>query len=422
MKINNINQNLIYMIFIISIILLLYTGCTNTKFESQFQSQNIDYKNINKSYMMGRAYDYNIKLIEYNDLIDFNEINNIFTKGTSEIEKKIFFNNKKVIFKNNIIIKNETIYVELNDLSLNFNLNFDSKCKVYDKNNIGISKEDSFYYINEDQISNKEKNMLINNGMSLISFILSKDEFSFEFALNSSKVLKKGLEESRIKTIPSISILVKKSNKALIYLPLIDTLDLFGYNVNEDTKLNNIEIQDTKNRKTMSWQDIYIYILELLELNISFSLYDFTNDGIPELLLETSDIMNSLFDESNFGNIYTPAYYPYFDIKSYVCYWFNPETKLFERQFVRCVGYEPQNNLALIKFPDSTISSEFYKWNNKEQCFVNISDEIMNNYNFVELMNNSREFKAYTLEELKNEKKNLKDLVYFYSKYFINEN
>lgn len=330
---------------------------------------------------------YGLDLVDYKNLLDnkkFKKVNTIKSNLLSHTEKKFIYNEKQIEFKNEVLLKNNVIFVELEDIKNIFDIDY--LCGIYYQT-----------YITQ-------------NGETKMSVFLKKNEYSCEFMINSNIVLNIGLSSVNTSTISESPFLLKKLNKQLIYLPLFDVLSSFEY-INENID-NDVKIIDKNNRKNMSWQEIFISVIK--KENCEFSLYDFTGDKIPELLFKTSKDIDYLFERASFENNYRISdygnKYPY----PYVCYHFNQETKTLERQFVRCIGYEEVENIALIQVPQIQVGDYYYKWNKEKGYFIDISLNIDKS----KIRKNAKKFISYNTKE----KIKIEDLVYKYLEYFNNYN
>lgn len=305
-----------------------------------------------------------IKFINYSGLKNNKYIKKKYTtEGIEKVEKSIIYNNNKAEFKNSLLLKNDVIYIEINDVSEAFNLDFDSKCRVYDYETIRVLDNGK---IEENYSENTE--FLNSASMALIGLILRKNEVSYEFGINTNIIYVNDFSGGGMSKMKESTFIIKNKGKALFYIPLYDVLKLFNYNIISDEKSNNILISNNDNRKDMTWKEIYT---EAIKINQGdFSLHDFTEDGIPELLFRVSNDFEMIFDYGNFKYNHIATEYPYDDIP-YVCYYLNKETNLLERQFVYCIGYNEQCNLAVIKFPIRNYTNLFYyMWDNQKGYFI----------------------------------------------------
>lgn len=405
-----------FLIFIIILSVFLYykTLCLE-------HSSNYDLEEIIDGY--GNVYAYNI---EYNKLIECDKIKKSFyTKDKlKEFKSNIEFSGMKINFKNLILVKNDVVFIELNDISNTFQMEFDSKCKIY--KNVYTSASGTMKKLNKDARKVLGYDIVISSS-------LQKNELSIEFTPNSKSIIKNGLiiSEDNLSISPFI---INNNNIALIYVPLCDILDMFNYSfeVNEN---GDIIIQDNS-RKHITWKEILVNILADLQKEdsfISFSLCDFTNDNIPELLIELDDGYSYDYpypkimypkEELGFFHIYEIAEYPYhFMSEPYICYYFNEQTKIWEDKLERCVGYDNKSEIVLVQQTAQDYDTIHYKWDKEKKCFIDISTIIENEIvdiddKKVEIIKNAKKFKTFSLQDIRNKKININQMINEYPKSF----
>ncbi len=294
----------------------------------------------------------NSKEINIPDNYNYQDINELKLNKTAFKNE----NNDNIDFENIVYIKNNVIFTEIGDLA---------KCLGFD------------YKYNNNAASSTLVMEKYNKKISY-TFSNEKSNDSQYFYVNIPGTV------TYLKTSESPFLL----NNSLVYVPIEDIVRFYNFTL-ESNKNNDIVIRDNDSRKEannkvifdenieykgisisksgLSWKEIYINtIKDFIEIEIPvqdklmeslnypcygatfdsvnpdkmypyyenegylcyFSLHDFNNDGVPEILFSNGYMEGNYFDEIPMN-----------------CYWFNNDSKEFVLVLENCVGYDEDNTI-----------------------------------------------------------------------------
>lgn len=333
--------------------------------------------------------------IDYHQLIKYKKIKGLFNEinpnDMKEYNFDIYYNDNIIKLNNKVYIKDNIVCMELEDFCREFNIDFNSKIRVYTM--IYLSPDatevkrvfDHKYLIPEMKLEHSREGIELENEDTSIdgynpcvSAILEKNETSIEVIYNISGILKNGIKADII-GIPVAPFFLKDNNRALFYIPISHILKELGYNVDFELNTQMLKINHNDERRNMRWQDIYIEAIKSNHVE-DFSLCDINNDGIPELLLPAADSYGYPYNNERKDLLYLDDIsYSYslkpisYFSKPYNGFWLNPNTNLLEEKILFCIKYDKNSNVVLTQHENHFY--EYSKWEENKNDFIFGSNE-----------------------------------------------